>query len=60
MTGIRAFQELAEFLLADLNGLGRCCVRHAKHRTPQIEGVSYVRGDSKEDEEDEVDWVAKD
>jgi hypothetical protein len=55
---LAGLEELAEALLADVEGLRGRRVGHARHGAPQVERVGDVRADGGEDEEDEVDGVA--
>lgn len=58
--GVGRLEEVAQLLLEDLEALRAGCVCHAQDRTPEVEGVGDVGADGREDEEDEVDWVAED
>ena len=58
-SSIGAFQEFAKFLFADFNGLCRCCVCHAQHWSPEVQGVGDVGRDTEKNEKDEVHWVTK-
>ena len=58
-TRLASLKEFSQALFTDIKRLRGRSIRHARHGSPEIEGVSNVSADGGEDEEDEVYWIAK-
>jgi hypothetical protein len=57
---LRPIQEFPQPLFAYLERLLRCCIGHAEHGAPEVEGIRHVSCDAKDDEEEEINGVAED